>query len=285
MVIFLKNVSVIDVKDLEYTYAGGIKALSGISFSVFEGECLGILGPNGAGKSTLILLLAGLLRPDNGWVKVFGMETNSKEFENIRSSIGVVFQDPEDQLFNNTVFDDVAYGPRSLGMDEEEVKKIVGEALDIMGISRLADRPSHRLSYGEKKKVAIATALVLKPKILLLDEPTANLDPKSKNDLLALLKEINREGTTIVLTTHDVEILPDFIEKVILMNGGRILGSGYTREILLEERLLQEVSMEPPLLVKLFTKLKSKGIVQKIPLTIEEAEKIIGESLKKSESM
>lgn len=277
----MKNL--IEVSELEYSYAGDIKALSGISFSVFEGERLGILGPNGAGKSTLILLMAGLIRPDNGWVKVLGKETRSKEFEDVRSSIGVVFQDPDDQLFNNTVFDDVAYGPRSLGMDEYEVRKFVDEALRLMGIPHLADRPPHRLSYGEKKKVAIATALVLKPKILLLDEPTANLDPKSKNGLLALLKDLNREGTTIVLTTHDVEILPDFIERVILMNCGRILGSGSTREILYEERLLREASMEPPLLVKLFKKLESKGLVQKIPLTIDEAEKIIDETLKKSE--
>ncbi|MEM4406122.1 MAG: ABC transporter ATP-binding protein [Candidatus Methanomethylicaceae archaeon] len=275
----MKNL--IEVSEIEYAYAGGIKAISNVSFSVSEGERLGILGPNGAGKSTLILLMAGLLKPDNGWVKVLGKETRSKEFEEVRSSIGVVFQDPDDQLFNNTVFDDVAYGPRSLGMDECEVEKFVDETLKLMGIPHLADRPPHRLSYGEKKKVAIATALVLKPKILLLDEPTANLDPRSKNGLLALLKDLNRGGTTIVLTTHDVEILPDFIDRVILMNRGKILGSGSTREMLYEERLLGEASMEPPLIVKLFTKLKTKGLVQKIPLTIDEAEKIIDETLKK----
>ncbi|MEM2058368.1 MAG: ABC transporter ATP-binding protein [Thermoproteota archaeon] len=277
----MKNL--IEVSEIEYAYAGGIKAISNVSFSVFEGERLGILGPNGAGKSTLILLMAGLLKPNNGWVKVLGKETRSKEFDEVRSSIGVVFQDPDDQLFNNTVFDDVAYGPRSLGMDECEVEKFVNETLKLMGIPHLADRPPHHLSYGEKKKVAIATALVLKPKILLLDEPTANLDPRSKNGLLDLLKDLNREGTTIVLTTHDVEILPDFIDRVILMNRGKILDSGSTREMLYEEQLLGEASMEPPLIVKLFTKLKTKGLVQKIPLTIDEAEKIIDETLKKSE--
>ncbi|MDH5810709.1 MAG: ABC transporter ATP-binding protein [Candidatus Methanomethylicaceae archaeon] len=277
----MKNL--IEVSEIEYAYAGGIKAISNVSFSVSEGERLGILGPNGAGKSTLILLMAGLLRPNNGWVKVLGKETRSKEFEEVRSSIGVVFQDPDDQLFNNTVFDDVAYGPRSLGMDECEVEKFVNETLKLMGIPHLADRPPHHLSYGEKKKVAIATALVLKPKILLLDEPTANLDPRSKNGLLDLLKDLNRGGTTIVLTTHDVEILPDIIDRVILMNRGKILGSGSTREMLYEEQLLGEASMEPPLIVKLFTKLKTKGLVQKIPLTIDEAEKIIDETLKKSE--
>ncbi|MCX8182413.1 MAG: energy-coupling factor ABC transporter ATP-binding protein [Candidatus Methanomethyliaceae archaeon] len=277
----MKNI--IEIRNLEYTYAGNIKALTDISFDVFEGERLAILGPNGAGKSTLTLLMAGLLRPVEGHVKVFGKDTRSREFENIRRDIGVVFQDPDDQLFNNTVFDDVAYGPRSLGMDENEVKRHVDEALKIMGISHLSDRSPHRLSYGEKKKVAIATTIVMKPKILLLDEPTANLDPKSKNELLTLLKDINREGTTIVLTTHDVEILPDFIERAILMIGGRILASGITREMLYEEQLLRKVSMEPPLLVRLFAKLKSKGLIQKIPLTIDEAEKIVEEALKKSE--
>ncbi|MBC7113582.1 MAG: ABC transporter ATP-binding protein [Candidatus Methanomethyliales bacterium] len=272
---------VIEARNLEYSYAGGIKALSGVSLDVFEGERLGILGPNGAGKSTLILLISGLIKPNNGWIKVFGKETRSKEFERIRSSIGVVFQDPDDQLFNNTVFDDVAYGPRSLGMDEDAVKRIVNETLKIMGIDHLANRPPHRLSYGEKKKVAIATALVMKPKILLLDEPTANLDPKSKIDLLGILKDLNRRGTTLVLTTHDVEILPDFIERMVLMNSGRILGSGLTREILCDEWMLQEASMEPPLLVKLFTRLKSKGLVEKVPLTVDEAERIIDEALKR----
>lgn len=270
----------IEVRSLDYSYPGGIKALTGVSFDVFEGEKLGILGPNGAGKSTLLLLIAGLLKPDRGQIKVFGKETRSKEFENIRRSIGLVFQDPDDQLFNNTVFDDIAYGPRSLGMDEGDVEKSVGEVLRIMGITHLANRPPHRLSYGEKKKVAIATALVLKPKILLLDEPTANLDPKSKNDLLRLLKDLNCEGTTIVLTTHDVEILPELIDRVILINAGMTLDAGPAREVLQDEKLLQEASMEPPILVKLFIRLKSMGLVQKVPMTIDEAEKIINLTLK-----
>lgn len=273
---------VIEARNLEYSYAGGIKALSGVSLDVFEGERLGILGPNGAGKSTLILLISGLLKPSNGWIKVFGKETTSKEFEGVRSSIGVVFQDPDDQLFNNTIFDDVAYGPRNLGMDEDAVKRIVSETLKIMGIDHLANRPPHRLSYGEKKKAAIATALVMNPKILLLDEPTANLDPKSKSELLGILKDLNRRGTTLVLTTHDVEILPDFIERTVLMNGGRILGSGLAREMLRDERLLREASIEPPLLVRFFARLKSKGLVEQVPLTIDEAEKIIDDALKRS---
>jgi cobalt/nickel transport system ATP-binding protein len=273
---------VIEARNLEYSYAGGIKALSGVSLDVFEGERLGILGPNGAGKSTLILLISGLLKPSNGWIKVFGKKTTSKEFEGVRSSIGVVFQDPDDQLFNNTVFDDVAYGPRNLGMDEDAVKRIVSETLKIMGIDHLANRPPHRLSYGEKKKAAIATALVMNPKILLLDEPTANLDPKSKSELLGILKDLNRRGTTLVLTTHDVEILPNFIERTVLMNGGRILGSGLAREMLRDERLLREASIETPLLVRLFARLKSKGLVEQVPLTIDEAEKIIDDALKRS---
>ena len=273
---------IVEARNLEYSYAGGIKALSGVSLDVFEGERLGILGPNGAGKSTLILLISGLLKPSNGWVKVFGKETTSKEFESVRSSIGVVFQDPDDQLFNNTVFDDVAYGPRSLGMDEDAIKRIVNETLTIMGINHLANRPPHRLSYGEKKKAAIATALVMKPKILLLDEPTANLDPKSKSGLLHILKDLNGRGTTLVLTTHDVEILPDFIERTVLINGGRILGSGLAREVLRDEWLLREASIEPPLLVRLFARLKSRGLVEQVPLTIDEAERVIDETLKRS---
>lgn len=271
--------AIIEVRDLVYSYAGGIEAISNVSFDVRERELVSILGPNGAGKSTLILLMAGLLKPRNGSIKVFGKETNSKEFETVRSRIGVVFQDPDDQLFNNTVFEDIAYGPRNLGMGEDEVKRRVESCLNMMGILHLSERPPHRLSYGEKKKAAIATALVMNPDILLLDEPTANLDPKSKNDLLTLLKDLNQKGTTIVLATHDVEILPNFVHRTILMRGGKILGSGTVEDVLCNERLLQEAYIEPPILFKLFNKLKSKGLIEKIPLTLEDAEKILEEFL------
>lgn len=263
MVVSLNDI--IEVRDVAYTYAGGIKAVSGVSFKVMQGEMLALLGPNGAGKSTTILLMAGLLKPDSGTITVFGEDTSSRQFEAMRKKIGLVFQDPDDQLFNNTVFDDVAYGPRNLGMEEGEIKKMTEETLKTLGISHLAERAPHRLSLGEKKKAAIATALVLNPEILLLDEPTANLDPGSKRELIRLLKELNRQGVTIILATHDVEVLPDVSERVILMSNGKILGEGSTTEMLQDWHVLQEASIEPPLLTRLFLKLKSKGLLEEIP--------------------
>ncbi|MGQ9759001.1 MAG: energy-coupling factor ABC transporter ATP-binding protein [Candidatus Methanomethylicaceae archaeon] len=271
--------SIIEVRNVAYAYTGGINALSGISFEVMQGEMLGLLGPNGAGKSTLILLMAGLLKPNTGTIEIFGEDTSSKQFDPMRSKIGLVFQDPDDQLFNNTVFDDVAYGPRNLGLNEEEIEKRTEEILKTLGISHLANRSPYRLSLGEKKKVAIATALVLNPEILLLDEPTANLDPRSKVEIIRLLRDLNRQGVTIILATHDVEILPEVSERVILLNQGKIIGKGFTAEILQDEQLLKEISMETTLLTRLFLRLKAKGFLEEMPSNLEEAITILEKTI------
>ena len=261
---------IVEVKDVQFNYPGSVKAIGGVSFGISKAERVAILGPNGSGKSTLILLMAGLLTPLKGEITVFNEKTSSKNFQKIRQRIGVVFQDPDDQLFTQSVIDDIEYGPKNLRLPENEVKDRSSQVLEKMGIQHLKDRPPHRLSFGEKKKVSLATALVMKPDLLILDEPTANLDLVSRRGLIGTLNELNREGTTIIVSTHDVEALPELADRVIVINRGCLVGAGATSEVLQNQKLLESACLEPPAIVKLFTELQSKGVVQGIPLTVEE---------------
>ena len=257
--------SVLVAIDLHYRYYGGVDALSGVSFTIRRGERVGILGANGAGKSTLVLLLAGLLKPSSGRVELFGVDTTSRSLEKVRRRLGVVFQDPEDQLFNTTVFEDVVYGPRSLGMGEAEAARSAEEALHAVNAFHLKDRPPHRLSFGEKKRVAIATALAHKPEALLLDEPTANLDPASRGSLVALLKGLSSEGVTIVISTHDIEALPDLVDRVIVLDEGKVIGDSSISDTLSNLHLLESASLAPPTMVRIVHELKDRGLIEETP--------------------
>ncbi len=262
--------SVVSVKEVKFSYPAGVKAINGVSLDIRKGERVALLGPNGSGKSTLILLIAGLLSPQKGEIKVFNEATTAKSFQKLRQKIGVVFQDPDDQLFNQTVIEDVAYGPKNLGLAPETIQKRCDHILEDIGISHLRDRPPHRLSFGEKKKVSLATALVLKPELLILDEPTANLDLLSRRGLIDLLNELNAEGTTIVVSTHDVEALPELVDRVIIVSHGSVLGEGDIHSVLQDAKLLESAGLEPPSIARLFSKLKSLGIIETVPLTYEE---------------
>jgi cobalt/nickel transport system ATP-binding protein len=260
---------VISVKDVKFSYPAGITAINNVSFEIPKGERIALLGPNGSGKSTLILLMAGLLTPQKGEITVFNEKTYSKNFQKIRQRIGIVFQDPDDQLFTQSVKEDIEYGPKNLRLPEDEINARSSHVLEKMGIRHLRDRPPHRLSFGEKKKVALATALVMKPDLLILDEPTANLDLVSRRGLIGTLNELNREGTTIVVSTHDVEALPELADRVIVISHGALVGAGQTSEVLQNLQLLESAGLEPPAIVKLFTELRSLGLVQRVPLTVE----------------
>lgn len=256
---------VLEAIDLHYRYHGGIEALSGISFRIMKGERVGILGANGAGKSTLVLLLAGLLKPSSGRVELFGVDTTSRSLEKVRSRVGVVFQDPEDQLFNTTVFEDVAYGPKNLGLGKLEAERSADRALQAVNAYHLKDRPPHRLSFGEKKRVAIATALAHRPEVFLLDEPTANLDPASRKSLVALLNDLSAGGMTIVISTHDIEALPDLVDRVIMLNEGKLIGDGPISEALSNLQLLESASLVPPTIVRMAHELKERGLIEPAP--------------------
>jgi cobalt transport protein ATP-binding subunit len=271
---------IVSVEDVKFSYPAGVSALKGVSLEIKKGEKVAILGPNGSGKSTLILLIAGLLNPTKGQIKVFGQPTTSKDFPKLRSRIGLVFQDPDDQLFTPTVREDVEYGPKNLGLPAKVISERCDHILEDIGISHLRDRPPHRLSFGEKKKVSLATALILRPELLILDEPTANLDLLSRRALIDLLNELNAEGTTIVISTHDVEALPELADRVIVVSHGLLLGRGEMHEVLQDVALLESAGLELPSIARLFTKLKKSGLVDDVPITYEEALTLLQKELK-----
>ncbi|MCL2358321.1 ABC transporter ATP-binding protein [Candidatus Bathycorpusculum sp.] len=272
--------SIISIHDVKFNYPAGIAALKGLTFEVAQGERVALLGPNGSGKSTLILLIAGLLIPTSGDIRVFGEKTNSKNFQRLRSRIGIVFQDPDDQLFTPSVIEDVEYGPKNLKLPDTDIKIQSAQILEKMGITHLKNRPPHRLSFGEKKKVSLATALVLKPELLILDEPTANLDLVSRRNLIDTLNELSRAGTTIIVSTHDAEAIPELADRIVVISHGLKLGEGKTSEVLQNKDLLEQSGLEPPTIVNLFTELKNQGLIKKVPLTLEEGKEELIKILK-----
>lgn len=274
--------SIVSAKEIKFSYPAGVAAINGVSLDIHRGERVAILGPNGSGKSTLILLIAGLLIPQKGEITVFNEKTASKSFQKLRSKIGIVFQDPDDQLFTQSVIEDIEYGPRNLRLTEEDIKKRSSHVLEKMGIRYLEHRPPHRLSFGEKKKVSLATALVLKPELLILDEPTANLDLVSRRGLIETLNELNKAGTTIIISTHDVEAVPELADRIIVISHGSMLGEGETRKVLQDATLLESSGLEPPTIVKLFTELKSTGLINQVPITAIEGKNEIIKLLKQT---
>jgi len=209
----------IEIKNLHYTYPDGTKALRGVNLDIKKGESVYLIGPNGSGKSTLLLHLNGILQPQRGTVRVFGMDVREKTKE-VRRKVGLVFQDPDDQLFMPTVFEDVAFGPVNMKLDEEEVKKRVKKALEAVGLDEFENRSPHHLSYGEKKRVAIATVLSMEPEILVLDEPTLALDPWIKRDFIKFLEEL-RKNHTMVIAAHDLDLIK-LSDRTYLLNNGKI---------------------------------------------------------------
>ena len=237
----------IEILDLTYSYPDGRKALQGVNLTVNKGDTAGLIGHNGAGKSTLIMLLNGVFT-GKGTIKIAGLTLEKKNVKEIRKSVGVVFQNPDDQLFMPTVFDDIAFGPLNFGLSSEEVKNRVAEVMKAMKLEGFDERLPHHLSTGEKKRVSIATVLSMRPSIIILDEPSSNLDPKGRRELIKLLKTI--EGTKII-ATHDLELVLEICNKVILMEKGRIVATGKTAEILSDEKLLEKNDLEKPLSLKM----------------------------------
>ncbi|MCX7749729.1 MAG: ATP-binding cassette domain-containing protein [Clostridia bacterium] len=238
------NQPVVEVNELGYVYPDGRRALEDVAFQVYEGETVGIIGANGAGKSTLLMQLMGILLPSRGEVLVQGEKVTKKSLQKIRAKMGLVFQNPDDQLFMTTVYDDVAFGPRNYKLNEQEVENRVCEALKTVGILHLKDRAPFRLSGGEKRAAAIAAVLSMQPEILVMDEPTAALDPKSRRRIMTLLKGFSH---TKMIATHDMDMVFDLCERTIVLKEGRIISDGRTREILQDGKLLEGCGLEIPL--------------------------------------
>ena len=235
---------IIEVSDLHYTYPDGTAALRGISFRIVHGETVGLVGANGAGKSTLLLHLVGCLLAGAGTVRIGEMPVTPRTLAHVRETVGMVFQDPDDQLFMPRVYDDVAFGPLNLGLPPTEVDRRVADALAVVGASHLKERPPYRLSGGEKRIVAIASVLSMFPSILVMDEPTSHLDPRSRRQLIELLRGFQH---TIIIATHDLDMVLDLCGRTIILGEGRVLADGPTFEMMRREELLVASNLEKPL--------------------------------------
>lgn len=226
---------VIEVRDFHLTYPDGREALRGVNLTLSEGEKVALVGPNGAGKSTLMLALVGLLK-GRGTVRVFGEDLTDGNARRIRARVGLVFQDPDDQLFSPTVFEDVAYGPLYAGLPEPEIRRRVTRALSQVGLEGFEGRLSHHLSEGEKKRAAIATVLAMEPEVLLLDEPSAGLDPRARRRLMEVLRALPQ---TMLVATHDLGLVAELLPRTVVMDGGVVVADGPTAALLADEALLE----------------------------------------------
>jgi len=237
---------VLEIRNLSYAFPDGKEALRGVTFSVEEGECIGLIGPNGSGKSTLLMHLNGIL-PDtpgeNDMVTVFGRPITEENLPAIRRDVGLLFQDPDDQLFCPTVNEDVAFGPQQMGESPDAVQRIVAGALGQVGLGGFEERSPHHLSGGEKQRVCLAGILACRPRILALDEPTSDLDPRGKRSLTALLKTL---PATKIIATHDLELVVRLCSRTIVLDEGRIVADGPTENLLADEELMVRHGLEKP---------------------------------------
>ncbi|MEI8334714.1 MAG: ATP-binding cassette domain-containing protein [Chloroflexota bacterium] len=233
----------IEVEHLHYAYPDGFEALKGIDLAVAHGEKVALVGPNGAGKSTLMLHLNGINTPAHGTVRVAGMTVDRSTVRRVRAEVGIVFQDPDDQLFSPTVFDDVAFGPLHMGIPEAEIHARVDRALAAVGMAGFERRLPHHLSLGQRKRVAIATVLSMDPSVLVLDEPSAGLDPRGRRGLIRLLLELPQ---TMLVSTHDMRLVAEVFPRVVVMDDGRVVADGPTDAILADDALLEAHGLERP---------------------------------------
>lgn len=254
---------ILETRNIGYNYGDGTKALKDVSISLEEGRKIALVGPNGAGKSTLMLMFNCILRPTSGEVLFRGqpLQYDSAHLREIRRKVGMVFQNSDDQIFAPTVYQDVAFGPVNLGFPVEKAKKYVGYALQYVGLSGYERRPPHHLSGGEKKRVAIAGILAMEPEVMILDEPTSNLDPASSEEIMDLLDELNCGGKTMIISTHDVDLAYRWADEVILMEDGGVLRRGIGPEIFGDVELIKRARLKLPIVVDLYKELVGRGLL------------------------
>ena len=272
-------------ENITYSYDDGTKALNNVNLEVKKGEIVSLLGKNGAGKSTLFLHFNGILKPNEGRVLIDGEELkyDKKNLVSFRQKIGIVFQNPDDQLFAPTVEEDVAFGPLNLGLSMEEVQNRVEDALRKVGMEGFERKAPHHLSGGQKKRVAIAGILAMKPEIMVLDEPTSGLDPKGASDILKLLYGLNEEGMTIIISTHDVDLVPIYSNRVYVISAGEIIKDGTPKEVFSDIELIRSANLRLPRVAHLFEILEKRDGFDfggDLPLTISEARRLVNEQFK-----
>ncbi|MDI6644457.1 MAG: ATP-binding cassette domain-containing protein [Methanobacteriaceae archaeon] len=275
---------IINADNISYSYPDGTQALKNVNFSVETGEIVALLGPNGAGKSTLFLHFNGILRPESGKIKVNSQPIvyDKKGLMEVRKKVGIVFQNPDDQLFAPTVGEDVAFGPMNMGLELQEVEKRVKEALEKVDMVGYEKKPPHHLSGGQKKRVAIAGILAMNPEIMVLDEPTSGLDPKGASLILQLLYKLNEEGITIIISTHDVDLVPLYADRIYIISEGKIIKKGTPRNVFADINTIRGANLRLPRIAHLIEILQKEDNVpfeKPYPLTIGEARKRVLEHL------
>ena len=270
----------LEARNITFSYDDGTEALNNVNLKVDKGDIVALLGKNGAGKSTLFLHFNGILRPDNGEILIDEekLKYDKKSLIKFRQKVGLVFQNPDDQIFAPSVEEDVAFGPLNLKLPMEEVQKRVHEALERVGMVGFEKKAPHHLSGGQKKRVAIAGILAMKPEIMVFDEPTAGLDPKGASKIINLLKELNEQGITIIISTHDVDLVPQYANKVYVLQEGEIIGEGTAKDIFSNKELINKANLELPIIANFFKKIESESEDMSFngdyPLTIEEGYEI-----------
>lgn len=271
----------IETRDLCYSYPHSVRALEGINFIAPRNARIAVIGSNGAGKSTLFKHFNGIFKPTSGSVLIRGEPITKQNIREVRKFVGIVFQNADDQIFSPTVEQDVAFGPTNLGLDEDTIHHRVHEALKIVGIEDLAERVPHHLSGGEKKRVAIAGVIAMEPEVLVLDEPTAGLDPQGVHDLVGFINSLSKTyGMTVIFSTHDVSLVAEVADYIYVMNKGRFAAEGTVEEVFMQPDMLKSMRLDVPVLPKLLLSLQKNDIPVSMAYTYEDAEKSLVQAYK-----
>jgi energy-coupling factor transport system ATP-binding protein len=271
---------VIDVKDLHFSYPTGLEALRGINITIDDGEFLAVMGQNGAGKTTLVKHFNGLLKPTTGEVLVDGISTRDVSVAKLARNVGFVFQNPDHQLFSETVEDEIAFALKNFGFEEAVIEKQVEWALNLLDIAEYRKTSPFMLSGGERKRVALASILAWDPQVIILDEPTIGQDHQQKEKLQQFILQLNAQKKTVVVVTHDVEFVAECNPRVILMSQGKILGEGIAEEVLTNPKLVAQASIVPPQITQIFLELADLGLPMDV-IDVHEAAKILLDRLRK----
>lgn len=252
----------LSTENLSFTYPDGTRALKNINIEIEKGEKVAIIGPNGAGKSTLFSHFNGLTEPTSGCVKIEGKPISFEKDEllKVRQKVGIVFQDPNDQLFAPTVKEDIAFGPMNLGLSYDEVEKRVEDALKMVGMENYENKTPHHLSGGQQKRIAIAGIIAMKPELMILDEPTAGLDPDGVEKVLNIMNQLNEEGMTLIISSHDIDMISKYADKIFVLYNGEIIESGNKNKIFSDMELLKKAHLRTPITTEILYNLKESGL-------------------------
>lgn len=272
---------IIKAENIYFNYSDKTKVLEGLNFSIAKGEFLGILGANGSGKTTLLRLLNGLLKPAQGDIYLEEKNLRTINKSELFSKACTVFQDPDDQLFSPTVAQDIAFGPTNMGLSKEEIENRVCNSLSLVEMLKFRDKLIHNLSYGQKKRICLAGVLAMGPQVIFLDEPTASLDPMGVSIIMNLLKKLNQEGITMVMATHCVDLVPLFLDRVIILSEGKVIKEGLPEKVFSDPEMIRTAKLRLPQIGHLFEILKKKDnlAINNLPLTIGEARREILEMI------